>query len=77
MSEQKPNYMAVLDQWIEGAVITPLIDGGEWEAQNGLTLEDTITDVKKAIRAKVLESYKNGQTAGPRNFVAGKKEQRQ
>jgi hypothetical protein len=66
MSEQeKPkSFMQELDEWVEGAVITPLIDGGEHEVQNGLTLEDTIASVKKAIRAQVLESYKNGLKAG-------------
>ena len=58
--------MQELDEWVEGAVITPLIDGGEHEGQNGLTLEDTIVNVKKAIRAKVWESYKNGIKAGSR-----------
>jgi len=67
MSEQeKPkSFMQELDQWTEANVIEPLIDS-EQEFNAGETLEDTITRVKKAIRAKMLESYRNGQQAGPR-----------
>ena len=68
--------MQELDEWIEEAVITPLIDGGEHEVQNGLTLEDTIASVKKAIRQKVLESYHNGQAAGPRPVQPARREPR-
>jgi len=80
MSEQQEEpkgYMAELDEWVEGAVITPLIDGGEYEVQNGLTLEDTIAGVKKAIRAKMLESYKNGIKAGyAKAHETGRKERK-
>ena len=64
MSEQqKPNYMAALDQWIDANVISPLVySGGDGEGQE-LT-EETVEQVKKAIREKVLESYKNGLKAG-------------
>jgi hypothetical protein len=65
MSEQQQktkSFMQELDEWCEGAVIDPLIDS-EQEINDGETLEDTIARVKKAIRAKVLESYRNGQQA--------------
>jgi hypothetical protein len=65
MSEQekpKSSFMQELDQWTESTVIGPLFasetDGEDWEP--------TIERVKKAIRAKVLESYRNGQAAGPK-----------
>ena len=67
MSEQKSSFMSELDQWSEMHVINtlevPLIHGPD-EAVN--LAKDM---VKKAIRAKVLESYRNGQAAGPRKVV--------
>ena len=59
MSEQeqtKPGYLQELEAWSIQAVISPLLDTGP----------DAIAEVQKAIRAKVLESYHNGQKAGPR-----------
>lgn len=63
MSEQeKPmSFMEELDRWTETTVITPLAkadQAGEWDA--------AVDSVKKAIREKVLQSYRNGQKAGPR-----------
>jgi hypothetical protein len=67
MSKQQQkakSFMEELDAWSEANVIEPLIDC-EQEVNRRETLEDTIARVKKAIRQKVLESYRNGQTAGP------------
>jgi hypothetical protein len=63
MSEQKQSsFMEELDRWTESTIIGPLFasetDGEDWEP--------AIERVKKAIRTKVLESYRNGQVAGPR-----------
>ena len=63
MSEQRPSsFMQELDLWTESNVIGPLFasetDGADWEP--------AIERVKKAVRQKVLESYRNGQVAGPR-----------
>jgi hypothetical protein len=63
MSEEKQSsFMTELDRWSESNVIGPLFasETGEedWDAAIGR--------VKKAIRQKVLESYRNGQLAGPR-----------
>ena len=55
--QQKPkSFMQELDEWCEVTIIKPLIDP---------MLEFDIVEeqVKKAIRAKVLESYKNGLKA--------------
>ena len=54
------SFMQQLGQWVEGAVVTPLL-----EHEDEITLEVTIVGVKKAIREKVLESYRNGQQAVP------------
>ena len=64
MSEQKPSFMASLDEWTGRSVIDILADA----YSNGpyAVIEDAKTEVKRAIRAKVLESYRNGQAAGPR-----------
>jgi hypothetical protein len=74
MSEQtKPSrYMQELDAWTEGHVITPLLNACSAEAEtenDPHSLEATeivCEEVKKAVRGKVLESYHNGQKAGPR-----------
>ena len=63
MSEEKQSsFMTELDRWSESNVIGPLFasETGEedWDVAIGR--------VKKAIRQKVLESYRNGQAAGPR-----------
>lgn len=62
MSEQKTSFMTELDMWSEANIIGPLfhtdLDQDNWE--------ESVAQVKKAIRAKVLESYRNGQSAGPR-----------
>ena len=50
MSEQKASYMAVLNAWTNDMVITPLLENGAEETET----------VQRAIREKVLESYKNG-----------------
>jgi hypothetical protein len=58
-SQDKPkSFMQELDAWAEERVIGPLIDPGEDH-------EGTIAQVKKSVREKVLESYHNGQKAGP------------
>jgi len=58
MSEQeKPkSFMEELDIWSIEAVIDPLLNNGP----------DAIADIKKAIREKVLQSYRNGLKVGGR-----------
>jgi len=71
MSEQKTSFMVELDQWTQSVVIDPLLldvadateRAGNHDSQQHL--EQTIAEVKKAIRQKVLESYRNGQGATP------------
>ena len=61
MSEQKESsFMEKLDQWSEGLAFA-LVEG---DAEG--IFEERLEDFKKAIREKVLESYRNGQQAGPR-----------
>ncbi len=52
MSEQKPSYMQQADAWLDGLL-------------NSLEPGVDITDAKRAIKDKLLESYRNGQAAGP------------
>ena len=66
MSEQKQSsFMQELDRWSESAIIGPLIAS---EAEEDW--EPVVERVKKAIREKVLVSYRNGQAAGPRRPTA-------
>ncbi len=69
MSEQeqvKPSFMQELDEWTESTIITPLAEAGDEEL-----FDELVEKAKKAIREKVLESYRNGQKASgtaPRSF---------
>jgi hypothetical protein len=71
MSEQKVSFMAALDAWSDKSIIEPLADA----YINGP--EEVIINAqeyaRKAIRAKVLESYRNGQAAGPRTASQAKR----
>ena len=62
MPEQKSNFMVELDLWSEANVVGPLFTADRTQPE----WDETAAQVKKAIRAKVLESYRNGQAAGPR-----------
>src|ERR1039457_4213496 len=82
MSEQKLTYMQQLDQWAQSAVIDPLLQDchelaeapDETAQQWQQHLRQTVAEVKRAIREKVLESYRNGQGAGPRPERPARKE---
>ena len=77
MSEQKQPYMTLLDEWTNTVIVDRLF--GAWqdysqaskpasgfsEAEGEEVLNRTLTEVRRAIREKVLESYRNGQAAGP------------
>ncbi len=62
MSEQNQSFMQILDQWTEATVINPLHDAVI--EGNGDDCNAVCAQIKKAIRAKILESYRNGQNAG-------------
>lgn len=55
------NYFQEID-----ALLTTIILGGEEEESN----EEWLTRVKKEIKEIILESYRNGQKAGPRKDEA-------
>ena len=79
MSEQeKPkSLMQELDQWIEAKVVDPLRYGDAPDDPDARSWDDIVDEVHLAIRAKVLESYKNGIRAGSRPLPDGaRKEQR-
>jgi len=63
MSEEKQpsRFMEELDRWTEANVIEPLAEAANKQFDSELLLE-----IKKSVRFKVLESYRNGQAAGPR-----------
>jgi hypothetical protein len=73
MGEVK-NFMAELDEWIESRVIEPLFavwkgqDEVEGDPQSYKGVELTTYGVRRAIRDKVLESYRNGQNAPQKPF---------
>ena len=66
MSEQenKPkSFMQELDQWSSSTIIKPLLDA--FNQEDGPDSIVVIEQIKKTIREKILESYRNGQKAGP------------
>jgi hypothetical protein len=68
MSEEKRSFMQELDLWSETNIINPLLcNDDEPDEYIG---EERIEQIQKAIREKVLESYRNGRAAGPRRAVA-------
>ena len=80
MSEQeKPkSFMEELDQWTDANVIRPLFEADSYEPANAAggnvsEFQVAAEAVKKAIRQKVLESYRNGQKAGPRKERSAQK----
>ncbi len=74
MAENQRGYMAELDDWTEENVITPVwelarLSARDQAPENG---DQILAEVRKALREKVLQSYRNGQKAGPRKGFAGK-----
>jgi len=80
----RPNYMAELDAWLTEQVFTPL--GKAWlafsQAQAGPNamdarsrIDEVQDTVKKLIREKVLESFKNGKNATGR-FASSRRDYR-
>ena len=65
---QAKSFMEKLDEWTRSTIIEPL----EYACFKGSDLEVEVAEnqVKKAIREKVLESYRNGQSVGPRDKAA-------
>ena len=63
-SEQKPNYMQELDSWIDENVLDPLVEASGPDAADAIAEIGEL--VRTGIKNKVLESYRNGQAAGPR-----------
>jgi hypothetical protein len=55
MPEQKRTYMQEADAWLTDTL----------QFQDGESDEQWLTRVKTAIKQKLLESYRNGQAAGP------------
>ena len=73
MAEQKPRYMQQLDEWTQESIIDPLYKGwatvenapDEVREESQAELTEVALTVKKAVRERVLQSYRNGQKAGP------------
>jgi hypothetical protein len=74
MSEQKkPSFMQELDQWTEAAIARPLLKAAQdYDDSHVYDWESAVGAIQQAIRAKVLESYRNGQQAGPRAGKGGR-----
>src|SRR5258708_38198970 len=70
MSEQekpKSSFMQELEQWCRAEVIDPLLNAGARSTEDGdFDWEGPADESTRAIKAKVLESYRNGLAAGRR-----------
>jgi hypothetical protein len=63
-TEDKPkSFMQELDEWTNATIVSPLYAAFAKDSESAYV--DAVATVKKAIREKVLESYHNGQKAGP------------
>jgi hypothetical protein len=60
MSEQQKSFMQQLDLWIEANIIGPLCEVDVSEGDWGGTVER----IERAVRTKMMDSYRNGQEAG-------------
>ena len=76
------SYMEKLNQWTAQHITGPLREAyQEYDAnptevsedEREQTLDGELAAVEKSIRDKVLESYRNGQKAGPRPEKKGSK----
>ena len=69
---QAGGYMQQLDEWLDENVINKLAAAVESYAVDedqekaAADLEPVVEEVKKVLKEKILESYRNGQAAGPR-----------
>jgi hypothetical protein len=63
MSETKSNYQAELAAWVERAIIAKLASARDEFAESGdESAWDAVRQgVQEVIRAKMLESFRNGQ----------------
>ena len=70
MSEQekaKSSFMEELEEWARAEVIDPLLYAGAKSVEEGdFGYEPIVEKSMRALKAKVLQSYRNGQDAGPR-----------
>ena len=63
--------MQELDQWTESTIIEPLLDAA-FDADAEVLTQRRLR-IKQALRQKMLESYRNGQQAGPRSAKPSQK----
>lgn len=70
MSEEKkgPRFMEELDRWTRATILSPLE-----EAANMKFDRETVEQILKSVRGKVLESFRNGQQMGPKNQFGGER----
>jgi hypothetical protein len=61
---QVKNFMLILDEWSEQHVIAPIADAYMHGPEEVIVRAKEL--IKRAIREKVLESYRNGQNVAPR-----------
>jgi hypothetical protein len=70
MSEQekpKSSFMQELDKWSEAEIISPLLYAGAMSVEDeDFDSAEIGEEKKKLIRAKMLESYRNGLAVGRR-----------
>jgi hypothetical protein len=74
--EQKTNgYMAELEEWVDKEIFYPIgacwlselhEAGGDTSSEFKERLSEAEDEVLKKLKSKILESYRNGQAAGPK-----------
>jgi hypothetical protein len=65
--KQKSSFMQELDKWSEAEIISPLLYAGAQSVEDeDFDCAEIGEEKKKIIKAKVLESYRNGLAIGRR-----------
>jgi hypothetical protein len=59
--EKTKSFMQQLDEWTDRVVIEQLVHALSYGPEDAVTEAEQL--VRKAIREKILESYRNGQAA--------------
>ncbi len=71
--QQKPkSFMQELDLWIDLNVVGVIVSNAAVFEEDPQRWPEAVAEVKRAIRAKVLESYHNGQRTPARPEKGGR-----
>jgi len=62
-TDKPSRYMEELDAWIEVFIFRPLKAAWSGRSQSAETIDMMVSGVRRSVKEKVLESYRNGRLA--------------